>query len=88
MHHKASDIRPFLYFNRYVFLLLLLVCMGLQRSNKLNYSLFLQDKIHVLWRNLSGHRMVKRRGPLAMTEGTEEGEEETKLATVAALQTL
>lgn len=54
--------------------------MWLQRSNKLNDSLFLQDKIHVFWRNLSGHRMAKCCGPLVMTEETKEGERGDKIS--------
>lgn len=42
-----------------------------EKNKNLNNSLFLQDEIHVLCRNLSRHRMAERRGPLVMTEGTE-----------------
>lgn len=42
----------------------------------LNDSLFLQDEIHVLCRDLSSHWMVERRGPLVVTEDGQEGETE------------
>ena len=56
------------------------ILTGLQRGNKLNNSLFLQDKIQVLWRYLSGHRMAKCCGPLVMTEVTEGGERGDKIS--------
>lgn len=42
-----------------------------EKNKNLSNSLFVQDEIHVLRRNLSRHRMAERRGPLVMTEGTE-----------------
>lgn len=76
---KVSGIKSMFYFNNYESFLLL-AWVWLQWSNKLNNSLFLQEKIHVLWRNLSGHRMAKRRGPLVMTGVTEGGETGVKIS--------
>lgn len=78
--YLTSNLFFFLFLLTTKIIFLLLVWLQLQRSNKLNNSLFLQNKVHVLWRNLSGHRMAKRCGPLVMTEETEGGERGDKIS--------